>query len=335
MSTELQDQIWKGLDRIFGYDMRMLLRQRSSANSTTIPKTVGTTLDTFLYQFVERLNQAKGAFNRGIDDIFMPARDLKASVGSYKWCFGDAVNNILPDNVSHLESWKPNLMKEVIFRYGRENAFVVVNVFCTDKNAWDGLSGVNVASSVVCIGRCIIRLVWDLLLLEEKGAVKLAPHKRQVISTTGFNKVIHWCNTLRDATVIGLWSELAEAYENATYMYLGGGTEHHPPYVYSLVFRDVSFKIAYAIAAIVLALSKGSVNKDFFYSVHETTSMQPKEDSDFEAERQAHTEKVQTLMDKLDIDGLMLAASSASGLAPSSASGRYNEVFDFEDLPDF
>ena len=139
--------------------------------------------------------------------------------------------------------------------------------------------------------------------------------------------MIHLCNSLRDATVVGLWSELAKAYENATYMYLGGGTEHHPPYVYSLVFRDVSFEIAYAIAAIVLALSNGSVNKDFFYSVHETTSMQPKEDSDFEAERQAHTEKVQTLMDKLDIDSLMLAASSASG--------GFNEVFDFENLPDF
>ena len=120
----------------------------------------------------------------------------------------------------------------------------------------------NAASQVVSIGRCLLWLVWNHLSLGTKGAVKLVPHKRLLISTGELSKIIHTCNTLRDATVVGLWSVKYKAYENATYMYLGGGTEYHPPYVYSLVFRDVSFEIAYSLAVIVLALSEGYVDGD-------------------------------------------------------------------------
>ena len=77
-------------------------------------------------------------------------------------------------------------------------------------------------------------------------------------------------------------------YEKTTYMYLGGGTEHHPPYIYSLVFRDVPFPIAYTLAAIVLVLSNGYVNEKLFYSVSEIISRQPKDDSNFEIERETH-----------------------------------------------
>ena len=179
-------------------------------------------------------------------------------------------------------------------------------------DAWNGQSGVNAASQVVSIGRCLLRLVWNHLSLGTKGAVKLVPHKRLLISTGELSKIIHTCNTLRDATVVGLWSLKYKAYENATYMYLGGGTEYHPPYVYSLVFRDVSFEIAYSLAAIVLALSEGYVNGDLFYSVNETTSMPPKEGSDFAAERKRHTGEVQKVLNKLNILSLVQSASADS-----------------------
>ena len=123
--------------------------------------------------------------------------------------------------------------------------FVAVSVCCTDKVDWYGCAGVDVASSVVSVGRCLLRLAWNHSSLEEQHyAVNLVPHKRQLLSTTGESKAVHQCNTMRDAVVLGLWSDMKSVYENTTHTYLGGGTEHHPPYVYSLVFRDAPFMIA-------------------------------------------------------------------------------------------
>ena len=323
LSSTVQNQIWGELQRLFGNDMRTLIRQYSYTHSTPVPRSFGAPLHEFLWNFAARFNEAAQMYKGNLKDASLPARNPIEAPGSYKWCYGSTVDIILPTCMSLMEDWRPNVMKEVTFRYSNNNAFVVVSFFCADVLAWNG---VDVASSVVSVGRCLLRLVFNYLLLEKNGAVKLVPHKRQSIANVGFRKVIHQCNTLRDATVVGLWSELKQIFENATYMYLGGGTDHHPPYVYSLVFREVAFPIAYTLAAIVLALSSGSVDKRLFYSVSETISQEPDETSDFEKLRDKHMAEVQSLLDILDINDLMQGVTAET--AP------YESLFDFDQLPE-
>ena len=164
---------------------------------------------------------------------------------------------------------------------------MVVNIFCTNKAAYDGVAGVNVGDSVVSVGRSLLRLVWNHLALQEHHyAVKLVPHKCTLLPTKGQSRVAHQRNAMRDAIVLGLWSDRKNLNENTTYTYLGGGTEHHPPYVYSLVFRDVPFAIAYTLTAIVLTLPNGSVNEKLFYSNSEITSRQARSDINADRERE-------------------------------------------------
>ena len=116
---------------------------------------------------------------------------------------------------------------------------------------------------------------------------------------------MHFCNSFRDAVVVGVENEDTGEYAAALYSYLGGGSEYHPPYCYGIVFRDVDFSIAHVLVAVVLSLTGSSVDSFLFYSRAEADSTMPIQESDVNEERSHHIGAVEDALSNLKIDDLL------------------------------